>query len=77
MPTALPVERETLSIEELAARLGINRGLAYELARTDRLPVSVLRLGRRMVVGREALARVLAGELTCPPPQAEHDGRVA
>lgn len=52
----------TLSIEETAARLGISRTLAYELAAVDRLPVPVIRLGRRLVVGRAALDRVLAGE---------------
>jgi excisionase family DNA binding protein len=55
-------DRSTLTVEEAAARLGISRTLAYELARTGRLPVPVLRLGRRVLVSRLALERVLAAE---------------
>ena len=53
-------ERLTVSVEEAALVLGIGRGLAYELARTGRLPV--LRLGRRLVVPRAQLAAMLAAE---------------
>jgi excisionase family DNA binding protein len=53
-------EPHTLTVEEAAERLGIGRTLAYELAKADRLPVPVLRLGRRLVVGRAALERELA-----------------
>jgi len=52
----------TVTIGEVAARLGIARSTAYELAAADRLPVPVIRLGRRMVVARAALDRVLDGE---------------
>lgn len=52
----------TLTVEEAAARLGISRTLAYELAAADRLPVPTFRLGRRLVVSRVALERALAGE---------------
>ena len=61
MQTA-PTDRATATIEEVAASFGIARSTAYELAKTDRLPVPVIRLGRRMVVSRTALDRVLAGE---------------
>ena len=54
--------RATATIEEVAAAFGIARSTAYELAKADRLPVPVIRLGRRMVVSRAALDRVLAGE---------------
>lgn len=60
----------TMTVEEAAARLGISRTLAYELAKANRLPAPVLRLGRRLVVSRLALERVLAGER-----RAEHTGR--
>ena len=53
-------ERLTLTIEEAATVLGIDRSTAYTLAARDKLPVPVIRLGRRLVVGRAALARVLA-----------------
>lgn len=55
-------ERQTLNIEDVARLLGINRSTAYELARRDQLPAPVIRLGRRMVVGRAALDRALAGD---------------
>ncbi len=35
----------TLTIDEAAARLGISRTLAYELAAGDKLPVPAFRLG--------------------------------
>ena len=54
--------RDTLTIDEVAAKLGIDRGTAYRLAKSDRLPVPVIRLGKRMVIGRAALDRVLSGE---------------
>ncbi len=56
--------RATMTVEEAAERLGISRTLAYELASTGRLPAPVLRLGRRIVVPRLALERVLNAEST-------------
>ena len=46
--------RLVMSVTEAAELLGISRGLAYELARSEKLPV--VRLGRRLVVPRKALA---------------------
>lgn len=55
-------ESLTMTIPEVARVLGISRGLAYELARRDELPVKVLRLGeKRMVVSRRALEDLLSG----------------
>ncbi len=59
MQTARP-DRATATIDEVAATLGIGRSTAYELAKSDRLPIPVIRLGRRMVVARAALDRLLA-----------------
>ena len=59
-------EPRTLTIEQAARQLGISRTLAYELAAADKLPVPTIRVGRRMVVSRAALDRVLAAE---PPAQ--------
>jgi excisionase family DNA binding protein len=56
------VECATLTIEEVAQRLGINRSTAYELARQNALPVPVIRLGRRLVVSRRALDLLLDGQ---------------
>ncbi len=49
----------TMSIPEVARVLGISRGLAYELARRDALPVPVIKLGRRMVLSRKAVEALL------------------
>ena len=52
----------TMTMPEVARVLGISRGLAYELAKRDELPVKVLRLGERwMVVPRLALDNLLSG----------------
>ena len=50
-------ERLCLSVPEAAKLLGISRGLAYELARSGRLPA--LRFGRRLLIPRAALERML------------------
>ena len=50
-------ERLTITVEEAAKELGISRALAYEMARTGRLPT--LRFGRRLVVPRRAIERLL------------------
>lgn len=45
--------RSVMTVTEAAELLGISRAFAYELARSQRLPV--VRLGRRLVVPRKAL----------------------
>lgn len=45
----------TYSIEEVAEVLGISRATAYNLANSKGFPV--LRIGKRMVVPKEALAK--------------------
>ncbi len=50
-------ERLCLSVPEAAKLLGISRGLAYELARSGRLPA--LRFGRRLLIPRAALEKML------------------
>ena len=49
----------TMTIPEVAKALGISRGLAYDLARRNELPVPVIRLGRRMVLSRKAVEALL------------------
>ena len=51
-----------MTIEEVAAILGLARSTAYDLAKTDRLPVPVIRAGKRIFVSRSLVERVLAGE---------------
>jgi excisionase family DNA binding protein len=52
--------RMTLTVEEAARVLGIGRTLAFEMVRAGQLPV--IRLGRRVLVPRPALERLLAGD---------------
>ncbi len=54
----------TWTVPEVAKLLGISRGLAYELVRQGKLPA--LRFGRRLLIPRVALMRLLAGELPKP-----------
>lgn len=62
--------RATATLTEVAALLGVGRSTAYELAQAGKLPVPVIRLGRRLVVPRAALDRLLAGDRT-PAPAAD------
>jgi len=48
---------EVLTVPETGRRLGVCRGTAYKLAREGVIPT--LRLGRRVVVPRAALKRML------------------
>lgn len=81
MPQAAPAPdaptrpaAETVSVEVAAARLGLSRGKAYELARQNALPVPVLRFGRKLAVPIRALDRLLLVE---SPPTAAPAERVA
>jgi excisionase family DNA binding protein len=60
---------ETCSVDVAAARLGLSRGKAYELARRNELPVPVLRFGRKLAIPTRTLDRVLGIE--DEPPRAE------
>jgi len=50
----------TLTVPEVAALLGISRGTAYEAIRLGQIPS--LRFGRRVVIPKAALQRLLDGE---------------
>jgi excisionase family DNA binding protein len=50
-------ERQTLTVEEAARILGVGRSAAYQAVARGELPV--IRLGRRYVVPRAALERLL------------------
>jgi predicted DNA-binding transcriptional regulator AlpA len=57
-------DRLTMTIPEFAAATGCSRNLAYSLARQDKLPVPVIKLGaKRLVVSRRAVERLLDGEV--------------
>ena len=53
----MEVTKLTVSVVEAGKMLGISRNLAYEMARTGQLPT--LRFGRRLLVPRHALERML------------------
>ncbi|MFI5042378.1 MAG: helix-turn-helix domain-containing protein, partial [Acidimicrobiales bacterium] len=57
--TARGAPRLTLTVEEAVALLGISRTLAYELVARGDLPC--LRLGRRVLISRQALERMVHG----------------
>ena len=50
-------QKLTITVEEAAALLGIGRGLAYDKCRSGELPT--IRIGRRLLVSRAALERML------------------
>jgi excisionase family DNA binding protein len=50
-------KRLTLTIDEAAKLLGIGRQLAYDRAKTGEIPV--IKIGRRLLVPRRALERLL------------------
>ena len=50
--------RRTYSVEEAGKILGVCRNSAYALAKSGELPT--IRLGRRLLVPRDALERLLA-----------------
>jgi excisionase family DNA binding protein len=52
-------DRQTLTIEEAARKLGIGRNAAYDAAKRGEIPV--IKIGRRLVVPRIALDRLLEG----------------
>jgi excisionase family DNA binding protein len=53
-------ERLTLTVGEAARLLGVSRGSAYQAARAGELPT--VRLGRRLLIPRHALERMLGAE---------------
>jgi excisionase family DNA binding protein len=52
------LERQTYTVEEAARIMGIGRGSAFEAVRRGDIPS--IRIGRRLVVPRVALERLLA-----------------
>jgi excisionase family DNA binding protein len=50
-------EKLTCTIDEVTRMLGISRPLAYQMARTGKLPV--IRLGRRILVSKKGIDRML------------------
>ena len=56
-------ESLVMSIPQLADALSISANLCYSLARADRLPVPVIKIGQKRMVGsRRAVLTLLGGE---------------
>jgi excisionase family DNA binding protein len=53
-----PLQRATYSVDEAAALLGISRNTAYAVAKSQ---LGAIRLGKRLLVPKAALDRMLAG----------------
>jgi excisionase family DNA binding protein len=53
-------ERVTYSVEEAARRLGVGRNAAYEAAKRGDIPS--IKIGKRILVPKVALDRMLSGE---------------
>jgi len=53
-----PIGRRTYKIEEVATLLGIGRNAAYDAARRGDFPV--IKIGKRVVVPRASIDRMLA-----------------
>ena len=60
MSTITIPEPQTVSVDQAAIALGISRGSAYRAAHDGTLPT--VRIGRRLLVQRAALERLLTEE---------------
>lgn len=54
-------QRETYTLPEVAAKLGVHPNHVARLVRDDKFPVPVIHLGRRVVVSKRVLERYLEG----------------
>jgi excisionase family DNA binding protein len=63
-----PDKRKTLTIEEAAEELGISRGKGYDAAKSGEIPT--IKIGRRLLVPRVALDRMLEGVSVAAGPKA-------
>lgn len=76
MTIIIPPERQTMTVEECAHRLGIGRTTCYAAVRAGVIP-SIRILGR-VVISRAAIDRLLAEgrmPLADEPPPATRSGR--
>jgi len=64
VPGDVEEKRLTLTVEEAAEILGLSRAFAYEAARRGEIPS--IRIGRRILVPKAALNRLLSGEQESP-----------
>jgi len=60
-----------LTVDQVAVLLGISRGLAFAAARSGELPV--VRIGRRILVPRDQLRRMLDPAQNRVPPSSSEE----
>jgi hypothetical protein len=53
---------DTATVEEFCQVMGVNRQAGFAAVREKRVPV--LRFGRRIVISKQTIARLLAGEIS-------------
>lgn len=58
-----------LTVDQVAVLLGISRGLAFAAARSGELPI--VRIGRRILVPRDRLRRMLEAGHDRPEPATD------
>jgi excisionase family DNA binding protein len=63
MKSTKPESRATMTIPEFCRALGIGRNQGYAAASKGELPVPLIRIGKRVLVSRAAVERLLAGAL--------------
>jgi excisionase family DNA binding protein len=74
VPTTPRPAARTMSLAEAAALLGVAKSSAYHAAARGELP-GIIRLGRRIVVSRDAIERLLAGDSATPAGAVGHRDR--
>ncbi len=62
MPKRSENQALTLTVEQAASALGVSRTIAYEAIRQGEIPS--VRIGRRILVPKSALDRLLSGDRT-------------
>ena len=55
--------RLTYDLTTLAGLLGVSRNQVYTLAARDKLPVPVIRIGKRLLVSKAAVSELLNNKL--------------
>jgi len=65
----MQTEKLTLTVDETAKILGIGRQLAYNRVKTGEIPV--IKIGRRLLVPRKALERLLEQGQVVTPVQSK------
>jgi excisionase family DNA binding protein len=55
---------DTITVEDVANRLGIGKNQAYDAVKEGKIPAT--KFGRRWLIARATIDRILSGEITIP-----------